>query len=134
MQATVLLCDYAEEVGGKLYVMGGGWSLLHAQGPSQMALAIKLGVPWDQTNRPLALRAALVDEDGQPVAQPDGAPVEFNASVEVGRPVGLPPGTILDAPLAVRFAGLTLAPGGYRWDVTVADQVVATVPFRVMDG
>jgi len=114
--------------------MGGGWSLLRAQGPSQMALAIKLGVPWAQTNRPLALRAALVDEDGQPVRQPDGAAIEFNASVEVGRPAGLPPGTVLDAPLAVRFAGLALAPGGYRWDVTVAGDVVATVPFRVLEA
>ena len=27
MKTTLLLCDYAQEVGGKLYVLGGGWSI-----------------------------------------------------------------------------------------------------------
>jgi hypothetical protein len=132
VQATVLLCDYAEEVGGKLYIMGGGWTQLRAAGPVQMALAIKLAVPWASANRPLAVRTALLTEDGHAVELDDGVAVEFSAAIELGRPAGLPPGTSLDAPLAVRFAGLTLEPGGYRWEVTVEGEMLATVPFRVM--
>jgi hypothetical protein len=112
--------------------MGGGWTQLHASGPVQMALAIKLAVPWAAANRPLAVRAALLNEDGQPVRPDDDTAVEFNASIELGRPAGLPPGTALDAPMALRFAGLTLQPGGYRWEVTVDGTMLAAVPFRVL--
>ena len=57
MQATVLLCDYAEAVNGKLYVMGGGWNVAFAADqPMNAALAILVIVPWDRTNQKHELR------------------------------------------------------------------------------
>lgn len=45
----MLLCDAADSVNGKLYILGAGWSqLLFPDRPANMSLAIKIAVPWDQ--------------------------------------------------------------------------------------
>jgi hypothetical protein len=131
MDVTVLLCDYAQEVNGKLYVLGGGWSQLHASGPADMALAVKLALPWSLADRAIPLTAALLTEDGQQVHMGD-EPVQFSAEIRAARPPDLPPGTALDVALAVRFANLVLAPGGYRFELGVDGAQLATVPFRVV--
>ena len=68
MKVTILLADAAEAVNGKLYVLGGGWSITGPD-PSPMALAIKIEVPWDQSNQPHVCRlrwsAALVGRYAQ---------------------------------------------------------------------
>jgi len=43
------LADAAQEVRGKLYILGGGWSVTGPDVPP-MALAIKLDVPWSDAN------------------------------------------------------------------------------------
>ena len=48
MRVTMLLADAAQEVNGKLYVLGGGWSVTGPDLPP-MAIAIKLDVPWRQS-------------------------------------------------------------------------------------
>jgi hypothetical protein len=132
MEATVLLCDYAVEVQGKLYITGGGWSQLRAGPPADICLAVKLAVPWDRADQRLPLQAALFTEDGVPAVGPAGEPIALTGEVQVGRPPDLPPGTSLDAPFALRFTGLVLAPGGYRWELSADDALAAVVPFRVV--
>ena len=39
-----MLADAAQVAGGKLYVLGGGWSVLYA--PAPFAIALKIEVPW----------------------------------------------------------------------------------------
>jgi hypothetical protein len=132
--ATMLLCDAAQSVGGKLYVLGGGWSQIGPQAPPggySMALAIKLTVPWDRANEQFHMRASLVTADGDAVDF-GGSPVAADGQLEVGRPAGLRPGTPLDSTLALNFAGLTLDPGGYVWELEVAGHALARAPFRVM--
>ena len=63
MRTTLLLCDYAQEVGGKLYILGGGWSIYRGA-PVTMGLAVKIAVPWDAANIPHDFSARLVTEDG----------------------------------------------------------------------
>jgi hypothetical protein len=133
MDVTVLLCDYAQEVGGKLYVLGGGWSQLRASGPADMALAVKLALPWMSADRAVPLTASLLTEDGEQVEM-SGEPVRFSAEIRTSRPPDLPPGTALDVALAIRFANLVLEPGGYRFELGVDDVLLATVPFRVVRG
>jgi len=131
----MLLCDYAEELGGKLYIMGGGWSVLRTPNvPSNVYLAIKLSVPWNQANEPHDLAIRLVTEDGKPV-QSEGqeGDVQLTGKVEVGRPPGLRPGTDLDLPLVASFHGLTLPPGGYRWSLEIDDMLLTKIPFRVLE-
>jgi hypothetical protein len=130
-EVTVLLCDSAQVADGKLYVLGGGWSLC-GPGRFQHALAIKVEVPWNESNRPHTLVAVLMDEDSRPVRVGDpAAEVRFHGTFEVGRPPGLPPGTPLDFPLAVNLGPLELPPGaGYFWSVSIDGQEVRRVRFR----
>jgi hypothetical protein len=117
VEASLLLCDAAQAVDGKLYVLGGGWSITGPQ-PTPSALAIKIAVPWDRANQRIPLRAALQTQDGTPVMAPTGPeetqPVEVNLELEVGRPPGLLPGTPLDAVVALNFPPIPL-PAGSRF-------------------
>lgn len=129
----MLLCDYAEELGGKLYIMGAGWSQLRTPNqPSDMALAIKISVPWNQANEPHTLMIRLVTEDGDPVPNERGEEVIVGGKVEVGRPPGVRPGSSLDLPLAARFTGLVLEPGTYRWELTIDGTPLGRTPFDVI--
>ena len=52
VDVTLLLCDFAEAVNGKLYVMGGGWNVLFAPGqPVTMSVAAVVAVPCDHVER-----------------------------------------------------------------------------------
>lgn len=132
----MLLADYAEEVNGKLYIMGGGWSkVLTPDVPFSMALVIKLSIPWMEANRLHELDVRLLTENFEQVTSGEGdekADVRLPAKVEVGRPPGIRPGSYLDAPLAARFQGLILSPGSYLWELKVNDRLLKRVPFDVV--
>lgn len=132
LEATMLLCDAAQSIGGKLYVLGGGWSLLKGTGqPLSMALAVKLAVPWSLANERHQIEAELVTADGAAVEH-QGDPVRAQGEIEVGRPAGLKQGTTLDAAFVLTFQGLALAPGGYVWVLRTGDAVLARAPFQVL--
>ncbi len=122
MKITLLLADFAQVVNGKLYIMGGGWSVT-GPNPVPSAIAIKLEVPWDEANKPHKLKLVLVDADGRPVIvrTPAGdKPLELGGDFEVGRPPGVPPGVSLDIMLAYNIAPLPLQPNGrYVWRVFI---------------
>jgi hypothetical protein len=44
MNAIILLADAAQAAGGKLYILGGGWSITSTPTPPA-ALAIKIDIP-----------------------------------------------------------------------------------------
>lgn len=128
----MLLCDAAESIGGKLYILGGGWSQIYTPNiPTNMALAVKLSIPWDRANEPIHIQASLLTEDGKPIDLGMG-PLTAEGDIEVGRPPGLKRGTPLDAPLVLNFGAVTLQPGGYVWQLEVDDEVKARAPFRVL--
>ena len=122
MKVTMLLADAAQAINGKLYILGGGWSVTGPD-PTPMAIAIKIEVPWDQANRRHVLKLALMNDDGQPVTVPTETgkrPVELNGEFEVGRPPGLRPGTPLDVALGISVGPLPLAPDGrYVWRCSI---------------
>jgi len=122
MRVTMLLCDAAQVAEGKLFVLGGGWSITGAQmGPS--AVALKIEVPWDQTNVAHHWELYLVDADGRPVTiqTEDGQQaIEVRGDFEVGRPPGLPTGAPLDVPIAVNLPPLPVQGGErYEWRLTI---------------
>lgn len=131
MRLTALLCDAAQVAEGKLYILGGGWSIHRVPGPVSMAIAIKIDVPWSEANRGIPFRAELVTEDGEPVRDPDGKPVRVEGSMEVARPPGLRAGTSLDLPLAFRV-DVPLGPGGYRWDFFLDGEKASDISFLVL--
>lgn len=116
----MLLCDFAQVAAGKLYISGGGWSIT-GPGPSASAIAMKLDIPWDRTNKPTKMELRLFGEDGQPVMQPGplgDQPIEIKGEFEVGRPPGLKPGTPIDFAFAVNIPPLPLSPGRrYTWQL-----------------
>jgi len=128
----MLLCDYAEELGGKLYVMGGGWSRISLNQPISMALAIKLSVPWNETNRPHDVVVRLVNADHDTMKNEAGQDIGIVGKVELGRPPGVRPGSDLDAPLALRFQGLPLEAGTYVWELLVDGNILESTPFEVI--
>jgi hypothetical protein len=114
----MLLCDAAQSINGKLYILGGGWSI-GGPGPITMGLAVKLEVPWDDANKKHTFRFALVDSDDRPVLVPTpngDQPLEFGGEFEPGRPPGLRPGTPLDVTFAVNLGAIPLAADNrYMW-------------------
>jgi len=103
MRVTMLLADAAQAINGKLYILGGGWSIIGPD-PVPSAIAIKIEVPWDEANKRHKLKLELVDADGRPVTVPTPTgekPVQLEGDFEVGRPPGLKPGTPLDMAMAL---------------------------------
>jgi len=123
VKVTLLLADAAQAVNGKLYVLGGGWSITGPQ-PTPMALAVKIEVPWDRANIKHVWRLELLDEDGGTVEMPgaDGQlqALQLGGEFEAGRPAGLKPGTPLDVALALNFGPMPIPPGGrYEWRFSI---------------
>lgn len=122
MKITLLLADAAQAVNGKLYILGGGWSIIGPD-PTPSAIAIKIDVPWDEANRRHSLQLTLTDADDQPVMVPTPTgdrPVEVSGEFEVGRPPGLKPGTSLDVVLAINIGPLPLQPNTrYVWRCSI---------------
>ena len=132
MNVTMLLCDAATEAGGKLYILGGGWSqVAAADTPLNLALAIKLGVPWDETPGAHSFKLALMNLDGELVENPDGDGIQAVGQMDVARPEGVKQGTDIDVPIAITFNGLRLSAGGYRWELEIDDEPAARIPFTV---
>jgi hypothetical protein len=123
MKLTMLLADAVQAVNGKLYVLGGGWSITGPE-PAPSALAIKIDVPWDEGNKKHHFRLALVDTDGRAVMVPGSqTPVEVSGDFEAGRPAGLKPGTPLDVVLALNIGPLLLESSSrYVWRCWIDEQ------------
>ena len=118
----MLLADSAQAVNGKLYILGGGWSITGPD-PTPSAIAIQIEVPWDEANKRHRLEVALVNADGQPVMVPTPTgdrPVLLGGEFEVGRPPGLIPGTPLGVALAINIGPLPLPPDSrYVWRCSI---------------
>jgi hypothetical protein len=131
LNATMLLCDAAEEANGKLYLLGAGWThVLTPNRPINMALAIVLHVPWEQANQPHQLEVSLLNEDGQPVPLGENI-VKAEGVVQVKQSAGTKPGSELNAASALGFSGISLPTGAYVWQLQVNGEAVARTPFWV---
>ena len=117
MRVTMMLADAAQESGGKLFILGGGWSVTGPEIPPS-AIAMKIDVPWDQANRPHLWRLDLVSEDGTPI-DIDGQVLRVEGQFEVGRPAGAAPGSYIDVPIAVNIGPIPLEAGRYVWQLTI---------------
>ena len=118
MRVTMLLADAAQEVNGKLYVLGGGWSVTGPALPP-MAIAIKLDVPWSAANEQHQFLLELVDQDGHEVPAGDGNGVRAEGAFEVGRPVGVAVGSDIDFAFAVTIPSFPVPPGRYSWRLSI---------------
>ncbi|OGR87776.1 MAG: hypothetical protein A3A86_05285 [Elusimicrobia bacterium RIFCSPLOWO2_01_FULL_60_11] len=122
MKVTMMLADFAQAIGGKLYIMGGGWSVT-GPAPCPSAIAVKIEVPWNLTNQKHRLRVDLLDGDFHPVLVPTPqgeAPMFIEGNFEVGRPAGLLAGTPMDVALAFNIPPIPLEAGKrFIWKLKV---------------
>jgi hypothetical protein len=106
----LILADSAQVIGGKLYVLGGGWeTLIVPTGfpTSQLVgLAASFRVPWNETNQPHPVEIEIDHEDGATLMQ-------VASTVEVGRPPGIPPGSDQRTQIAFNAMVQIAAPGTY---------------------
>lgn len=130
----MMLCDYADTAGGKLNLLGAGWGQVLAEAPASVALGILVTVPWDRTNEVHTLQVELVDEDGHRVSAGEPAEEVVNRGrFETGRPAGVPAGSGLVIPLAIRWPVLPLPAGGYSFVLQIDEIEEARVTFRARE-
>ena len=120
--AAMLLADFAEVVNGKLYIIGGGWSI-SGPVPVPSAIAVKVEVPWSPADQKHNLKLELLDSNQRPVSVPmEGGPqpVVVGGDFVAGHSPDLVEGTSLDVPFAINLPPLPLEPGQkYFWKLTI---------------
>jgi hypothetical protein len=124
----VLLADRAESIGGKLYVMGGGFDrvgLGQIPGAANFDVAVSVLVGYNETNVPIAFELRCEDPDGQPVFPP------MQGSIEVGRPPGMAAGSQQRVMLVLRGPFTFQAPGEYAWVALLDGEERHRTAFRV---
>ena len=118
----MLLCDAAQVADGKLYILGGGWSMTGPD-PVPSAVALKIDVDWGEAGSPHHWELFLEDADGRPVLidTPDGAqPVEVRGEFTVSHPPGVPEGSPIDVALAVNLGPIPLEAGTrFAWRLVI---------------
>lgn len=133
MEANILLCDFAEVIGGKLYAMGGGWNIC-AAGPRNLSVAIRISVPWSEANVDHSLALRLQDDGGNTIeigAPP--RPVVVEGGFQVGRPPGTPQGWDLDYTAVFTFNGILFEPSTiYRWQLEIDKEPTQSAVFRTL--
>jgi len=127
----LLVADGAQVVGGKLYLLGGGWDRLTVpelpgQPATPFAVAVGVNVPWSLTNRKMSFSIDVRDADGGHVGKLVGG------ELEVGRPPGLRSG----APRRFQIAGPAgpqlPAAGRYVIECAIVGEVIGHTAIEVM--
>jgi hypothetical protein len=122
MNVTMLLADSAQVAEGKLYILGGGWSLSGPE-PVPSAVAIKVEVDTHEFDRMHHWELFLEDADGQLVQfdSPDGPQtIEIRGDFSASAPDGVPAGTPVDVPIAVNLGPIPLrANSRFTWRLVI---------------
>jgi len=86
----LLLADGAQLAGDKLYLLGGGWSVVNAgQLPTSIPVGLALGilVGWNETNQRHQFKVEILHEDSNETLY------RMEGEFEQGRPPGIQPGS-----------------------------------------
>src|ERR1700684_4181428 len=98
VKVTMLLCDAAQVSDGKLYILGGGWSMTGPD-PVPSAVALKIAVDWNEGGGSHHWELFVAAAAGRPtmIDTPDGSqPVEVRGDFSVTQPTGIPEGSPID--------------------------------------
>ena len=126
----LILADAAQIVGGKLYLLGGGWDRITVSKlPSlhHLALAMAVRVPWNETNQRRQFEVEVADEDGNRV-------MKANGQLEVGRPPGVPPGQAQRAQTALQVNFEIKKLGTYVVNARLDGEEGRSFPFNIVPG
>ena len=107
----LIVADAAQVVGGKLYLLGGGYDRVTLQKeppvPHSMAVAVAFRVPWNDTNVRHDFEVEILDGDGHRIVNGKG-------QFEVGRAPGITPGQDQRTQLAMNFGWKVEKLGSYE--------------------
>ncbi len=131
----LVLADAAEAINGKHYILGGGWDTIWAASfpvaHPVLTLALRVSVPWNDTNQTLGMEIDIIDADGQSIIP--NPPGPLRAQMNAGRPPNLPQGAAQAVPLVFRLQNLQfLRPGAYVVAVRSGGGEIGRVAFNVM--
>lgn len=119
---VMLLADSAVVSEGKIFMLGGGWSITSAPTPP-FAVVVKIEVPWNETNERHTLSLELLNDDYTAVTISSGeqeVALVATGQFEMGRPPGVAKGTALDLPIVFSFQSLNLQPDHrYVWRLSI---------------
>ena len=111
-----LLADAAQAVGGKVFVLGGGWNVFRAANypaPIYFAVAIGLGFTSNEAGIKYPLNVVVADEAGVPIIP------EMKGQVETGEPApDVPKTASVKIPVAININMSLPHPGTYGIVVT----------------
>ena len=111
-----LLADAAQAVGGKIFVLGGGWNLFRSPNfpaPVQLAVAVGLGFTFDEVGSKYPLSVVIADEAGVPIVP------EIKGQVETGQSApDVPRTATIKIPVAINVNLSLPHPGTYGIVVT----------------
>src|SRR5690349_6227623 len=128
----LILADSAQVVGGKLFLLGGGWDVLTVNTDfplnKRCAVAASFRVPWNDTNTPQDIEIEICTEDRRDTL------IKANGQIEVGRPPGIPEGSVQRAQIAADMALTFPGPGTYEIVARINGEDKGHVPFRVVPG
>lgn len=128
----LILADGAQVAGDKLYVLGGGWTVVWSREfpvKHPAAIAIGMMVPWPETNQRHTLEVVLVTGDGTQVGSPLVA-----GEFEVGRPAGTPAGAAQRFMMAAGVEFDLAAPGSHEIVVRVDGTDVKRASFHALQA
>lgn len=127
-----LIADSVQAVGGKLFVLGGGWDTLTVGSfPARhhtLALGLRIAVPWTYDGRIVRLEIDLQDEDSRSLFSGGSVrhqfPVRRSPSTTDGESIGMVQ--------AFTFNNIPFRePGGYAFVVSLDDVERKRIRFRV---
>ena len=124
----LILADRAEAIGGKMYLMGGGFDRVRMTalpGAAQFDVAVGILVGYGETNQQHLFELRCEDAAGNVVVEaPRGA-------IEVGRPPDMVAGSEQRALLVFGGPFAFRAPGDYAWVFVLDGQRQPPTRFRV---
>ena len=124
----VMLADAVDIVNGKLYVLGGGWESVTAEELPLLlscGIAVAISVPWGEANHRHQHEIEVRDADGKTAAKIMGY-------FEVGRPVGISPGSRQRVQIGMMLVLQFDCIGTYEVVVRVNDRDLQTTTFTVL--
>jgi len=128
-----ILADYAEAVGGKLYMMGGGWDRYFVEDfskPVAFSFAVGILVPWNATNIRHTVQVTIEDLDRK-------KPINFNvnAGFKAGRPSHIEDGETQRTMLTIPKVGAMFPGSGtYQAVARIVGGHERRVEFRLLQA
>jgi hypothetical protein len=122
VKVTLMLAQAANDAGGLLQVIGGGWTQIGPD-PAPFAIAGTMEFPWEAAGVPQKVRFDLLDDQGKPVMNGDPSgekPIAIDGEWNVAPAPGIPRGTPLTAIIAINLPPQRFTPGSrYEWRMEV---------------